>query len=73
MYFAEVYGCDVEIRLFKYDRVEDLQDFNYRMNTPLFASFFIDDNSYYNIYKEKFLSMEPEERKKKEMEMMTSH
>lgn len=72
-YFTSLYGCDVEIRQVKYERLEDMIDFKFRTNNGQFASFDVDPSSYFNIYKDKILALDLDERKKQELAMMTSH
>jgi hypothetical protein len=73
MFFADQYGCDVEIKLVKFEQLDDMIDTHYRLSNNWIISFDIDPNSFYNVHRERILSMDLEERKKVETDMMSTH
>lgn len=68
MGFVEHYGIDVEIKIVRYEKIEDMVD-KFRLKGRTWGSFDIDRSSYYNIYSE-ITSLPNTERKKKEMQIM---
>lgn len=67
--FAERYGVDIEIKVVKYDKVEDMVDQQIRIKGQSWMSFEVNQSMHYDIYEELQLMPIPE-RRQAEMNLM---
>ena len=60
--FSDRYGVDVEIKIVKYDKVEDMLDQKFRVRGSGWTSFDVDDSMFFDLYSEIHKMPFPERR-----------
>lgn len=70
--FSERYGVDVEIKLVRYESIQEMLDPDYRMRGPCWSSLELNEQSFISPYNH-VLTMPAAQRKQEEMRIMNSH